>query len=705
MRLDGYPSALPSKLPGVFTGVLGGLTVFLAWRLLGLPLPGTLGRLVPLAWLLAGTVSPRARRWRCSLAFLAVFAIVGAAWPLGRAVLLVSLSAAAAGVIALLEPEGPSNRSAMLAMLPLAPLVILLVPFTGDEPYYAAVAASIVQDGDLDASDDLRQYDPVAAVSPEIADAEGLSHFQPAFPLLILPGVLLGLPGFRIAALIVTAASASLVALMLAREGTGEHGRAAVLSVLLLPGAAVAGLAYPDFAAAGLVALGAVLSSRGRFVPVVLCALALALLKLRFAAAGAGLVAAALSTMSPRRRLAWMAAGLILLACILLADRTVLGGRLFWMRYGNVESLAVIWHRTVSTLPDIVFAPLWMLLDQEAGLLWRAPWLLPAAFGLARCLRGSPLARPLVLSSAAYLAVLVLWQPLDWHSCPTPWGRPFMPLLPLFALGMAHALSSGRGGGFFALSALVSGACLVMPDLRFNYLDGTDRILEWVAGAHGTGTGAVLPSMLRPDAAVATGWAAVWAVSAILYGRGREGAALAVLPLALVLFSSIQPTVPTAWEAEDLPPQSRVGCSLFPASPDPRERISFEGSRERMLCLSAPGDAVLLPAPPGQNGEFELRLRLRALTRGEPLGLSARCGGSTARLLLSTGMREPPSWVRAVRRGDTGRNPEPGNLRDTTVVVTLTGGPGEVIGIFPSEPLPVRDLEGIYLDRIEVRRR
>lgn len=678
--------------------------MFLAWRLLGLPLPGTLGRLVPLAWLLAGAVSPGARRWRCSLAFLAVFVVTGAAWPLGRAVLLASMSAAAAGVLTLLEPDGSSRRSAATALLPLAPLVIMLVPFTGDEPYYAAVAGSIVQDGDLDASDDLRQYDPVATVSPEIADAQGLSHFQPAFPLLILPGVLLGLPGFRIAALIVTAVSASLVALMLSRERTGEHGRAAVLSVLLLPGAAVAGLAYPDFAAAGLVALGAFLSSRGRFVPVILCALALALLKLRFAAAGAGLALASLSMMSSRRRLAWMAAGLVVLAGILLADRAVLGGRLFWMRYGNVESLAVVWHRTVATLPDIVMAPLWMLLDQETGLLWRAPWLLPAAFGLAHSLRRSALARPLVLSSAAYLAVLVLWQPLDWHSCPTPWGRPFMPLLPLFALGMAHALSIGRGGGFIALSALASGACFVMPDLRFNYLDGTDRILEWVAGARGAGAGALLPSMLRPDAVATAGWAAAWAVSAVLYGRGREGASLAVPPLALVLFASLQPAVPTAWEAEDLPPSGRVGCSIYPASPDPRERMAFEGSRELMLRLSEPGDAVLLPAPPGGGPEFELRLHLRALTHGEPLGLSARCGESAARMLLSTGMREPPRWVRAVRRGETGRNPEPGNLRDTTVVVTLAARPGEVICIFPSEPLPARDLEGIYLDRIEVRR-
>ncbi len=704
MRLGGSPASLAGRMPGLLTGLLGGLTVFLAWRVLGLPLPGTLGRLAPLAWLLAGAASPGARRWRCSLAFLAVFAVTGAAWPLGRAVLLASISAAAAGAITLLEPDGSSKWGAAKTLLPLAPLVILLVPFTGDEPYYAAVAESIVQDGDLDASDDLRQYDPVATVSPEIADARGLSHFQPVFPLLILPGVLLGAPGFRMAALIITAVSASLVSAMLARDGVREHGRAGALCVLLLPGAAVAGLAYPDFAAAGLVALGAILSSKGRFVPVLLCALALALLKLRFAAAGAGLAAAALATMSRRRRLAWVAAAALLFAGILLADRVVLGGRVFWLRYGSVESLAVLWHRTLASVPDILMAPLWMLMDQEAGLLWRAPWLVPAVFGLARSLRRSALARPLLLSSAAYIAVLVLWQPQDWHACPTPWGRPFMPLVPLFALGMAHALSSGRGGGFFALSALLSGACFLLPDLRFNYLDGTDRILEWVSGPRWGSACSLFPSMLRPDAAVTAFWAAAWALSALLYGRGREGAALVVLPLALVLIASLQPAVPTAWEAEDLPPSSRVGCSLFPSSPDPRERMAFEGSREIMLRLSNPGDAVLLPAPPGEGGVFELELRLRALTLGGPLGLSASSGACRVCMLLSTGMREPPAWVRAVRRGETGRNPEPGNLRDTTVVVTLSASPGEVICISPSNPLPLRDPEGIYLDRIEVRR-
>jgi hypothetical protein len=459
------------------------------------------------------------------------------------------------------------------------------------------------------------------------------------------------------------------------------------------------GLAYPDWAAAGLLSAGSLLS-RGKhgFARACVFALLLAALKLRFAPLGAGLVVAAALEKTRKGRTVLLLEAVALLAAILAVDHLLLGGRFFWARYGNFDSLRVIYYRTLGTIPTIVSAPFWMLFDSEAGLIWRAPWLLLAPAGYAALRRRAPfLCRSLLLATSLYLATMIVWLPDSWHSMPTPSGRLFVPILPMLA---ACAAFSGRGGRLLvALSVLPAALAYSMPLLRFNSLDGTDRLFQYLdpslAGA--------FPSMVRPDALVAAAWACAAIAFTLLVYRDRQKGAACLAAICLVGAGSLAHRLGRfAWEAEDLPPDYRIGCSLYPTGSDPVERMGWLGSPERLLRLSSREDAVILPIPEDRES-IEVEITLRAFSSGPPMGLEILCGPADTSVTVPSLMAPVPGWLESVRGEGIAMPPEPGTAAETRIGLRIPAGGQRMVALRCVPPVPAGPLDGIYLDRIEIR--
>lgn len=692
-----------STLPGLAWWAAGAVALFFFWRIIGMPSPGVAGRLIPLAWLLAGLISPGRRPGSAEAACALLCLFSGFFWASSGAMLAVSMgSAVAATFPAMLESASLGARGSFLALLPVAPLILFTVPFTGDEPTNAALTESVILDGDLDISDNLRQIDRWASVYPASGDpVAGIAHQQPLFPLLLFPGLVGGIPGFRFIPLLICALAAWLISRCASVQG--GDARAGGLALLLMPGMAVAGLAYPDWTAACLVAAGA-LAAGGRrpVVTVAVIAVALALLKMRYAPAGAGLFISVLIGRKRTSLLVTAAAVAAGVAVFLLADRLLLGGGIFWVRYGNMEFLGTLFYRTTSCWLDILTFPVNVLLDQEAGLLWRAPWLLMAFAGLPRLIRErSHTALPLLLSGILYLAGLVLWTPQEWHSMPTPCGRFFVPLLPLAACAASRA---GFSKTLVWASIAASSIYIVMPGLRFNFLDGRDAFFDAFGGSLPRNAPLVFPSMVRPIAIVTAAWAAVWAAAGILAIRGKGRSALGIASAAIPAAILSTGALDGFYEAEDLGTDYRIGCSLYPEASDPRERLGWYGSSERLLRLAPSGDAVLIPIAAGEGDTTRVEIALRALsTEGEPPVLSASLGGLSSSILLETRPAGAPVWITRLKGEDWLPAPGPGSVLDTLVTVDIPdgGGPGVLILSSVGENDPD---EGVFLDWIRVSR-
>ncbi len=694
------------RLTGAAWRMAAAVLVFLVWRVAGMPLPGTAGRFLPAAWALSALMAPCGPPRRTEAASLVLFTLSALLWRMSEAVLLASMTLALAGVFPAMLRRASGSRwwEPFAAVLPLVPVILGMVPFTGDEAFNAALSESIIVDRDSDISNNLRQLDDWSPVSPETgAPAEGFSHHQPLFALLMAPGLLFGIAGFRLAPLAACCGTAALTAAVLRRTGGPASSEPASWTILLLPGAACLGLAYPDWTAALIISASVLATSNRRralTVSILACIL-LAALKTRFAPAGLGLVAAALRTGG--RRSGWRILIITALAVVLglLADRLLLGGRFFWIRYGNIEFLKSLFLGSGSRLGQIASIPLWWLVDQEAGILWRAPWLVPALFGLPALWRRRPdLARPLVFSGLAYLAGIALWLPGEWHSMPTPTGRLLIPLLPLAAAG-ATQIRPGRL--LLGMSAFVSSLYMAVPWLRFNHLDGRDALLDRLSLELPHQAALAFPSMVRPDVLIAVAWLAALLTVVLLSTRGRDRGAAAVLAVSLAASALVPAGLQGVWEAEDLPADNRIGCMRWPESFDPTARLGWTEGKELLLRVGGPGDAVLLPVPRGDGATVTVELVARGLAlEGVVPTLRVSCGNADTLLRLDSPRAPLPSWITSVRGRDAEPPPDPGLLSDTLLVVRLPASGGCCVMLTPGEPCTPP--AGFYIDRARLSR-
>jgi hypothetical protein len=240
------------------------------------------------------------------------------------------------------------------------------------------------------------------------------------------------------------------------------------------------------------------------------------------------------------------------------------------------------------------------------------------------------------------------------------------------------------------------------PVLRFNHADGTDALVSLLTGNPQTLYGWV-PSWVHPALLPFLLWgifAALLTWLVLRSGRGVQWAFLA----AAVFTGWAASGRPALFEAENLNTEQRIGCSVYPADPDPGERNYWLWERAPLLLMNHEYDRIILPAPPGE-GDIVLSVALKGMSGHESVpGLVASSAGlSHPAVYIDSPVREAPGWGRRhFRREEIPRVPE--NLADTVVVLTLPDTCSFVsLGIEWSgghAPPPA----GLYLDRIGVGR-
>lgn len=551
-----------------------GAWIFVAWRLAGMPDPGFSGRIIPAAWLLAGILNGRNSQIRWFAPVVFSFTTGAWLWMLHPGGWIFTAAVAVAGLIAWGISIPKRNSYALIrAVVPVLFLSILTAEINGDEIRFAEQASTI--SGISSNSFSERNFR-----AGDISASQG--HHTPMFPLLISPGLLAGDQGLRIVPVIL----ALLTVLILAKL---TDPRIAVVVALLYPGFGIFGLAMTGWMAAGLFALGVLLPEGRKWSTVrLLIALILVAVKMRYIGLAAGILVAEYACMPARKRkwvvpIIWISAG----AMILIVDRYLLNGIIFWSRYGNVETLNLMWANIFHRPLDTVSHAVWSLVDPEAGLFFRAPWVLAAISGLFIYSRKQPAQfKRLFIPSILYWTFLIVWSGSSWHGLPAPAGRMFVPMIPLFAGGLAYVWKRKETRLLVIISIAVSALVVASPVCRYNYADGTDSILSLLGVKSGF-------SMVRSNS--------IQLVTAVLFSAAmlivlRKWKKYSLLSLVIIFASAFFVGIfPGGYEAEDLPPEMVQGARLYPYVSDPVERYFWFNSRERMLELSEPGQSILLP--------------------------------------------------------------------------------------------------------------
>ena len=158
-----------------------------------------------------------------------------------------------------------------------------------------------------------------------------------------------------------------------------------------------------------------------------------------------------------------------------------------------------------------------------------------------------------------------------------------------------------------------------------------------------------------------------------------------------------------SWEAEDIPPEYRNYCTIYPDESDIELRKFWFFSREKMLRLSQAEDAVILPMPDNAVDSLELTLFYRSSASGAEPGIEVSSGEWCDSVFVTSELMETPGWVRVMRNTHLPLMPE--NLRsirsDFIIPLTECGDSIHIkaLGLDSSHGR----FYGIYLDRILVR--
>ena len=595
-----------------------GVWIFAVWRLAGMPSPGFAGRIIPAAWLLAAILNGKRQRGRWFIPMALSFTAGAWVWMLYPGGWIITAALPVAGLIAwAISISDNSRLGTIRAVLPVLLLSLITAEINGDEVRFAEEASAL-----SGISSD--RFSEAHFRSGDISGNEG--HHTPLFPLLIAPGLLAGDSGLRIIPVII-----ALLSILVLAKLAGP--RIAVVAALLYPGFGIFGLAMTGWLAAGLFTIGILLPEGRKWSAVrFLIALILVALKMRYAGLAAGIFIAEYACTPGRKGkwitpLVWISAG----ALVLIVDRYLLNGAIFWSRYGNIEAVNLIWANIFHRPLDTISHAGWSLFDPEAGLLFRAPWVLAAISGLFIFSRKQPARfKRLFIPSILYWAFLIVWSGPSWHGLPAPVGRMFVPMLPFFACGLAAVWREKETRLLVILSIAVSALVIASPICRYNYADGTDSILALLGITSGFSMVRSYPVQLPA--------ALFLAVSMLLVLRKAEKYRVFsyVIIFAAVFFASLNPG---GYEAEDMTPDIVQGAQLYPYISDPVERYFWFNSRERMLELSEPGQSILLP---GVEAGDTLSLQMSG--RGGVLSIG------TELTTVETTLMEIPSLYQSIGR-------------------------------------------------------
>lgn len=431
-----------------------GIWIFAVWRLAGMPDPGFAGRIIPSAWLLAAMLNGQRRQGRWFIPVTISFTAGAWLWMLHPASWIITAAVPVAGLIAWgISISGNHRFGVIRAVLPVLLLSIVTAEINSDEVRFAEQASLLsgISSG---------SFSEVHFRSGDISGNQG--HHTPLFPLIIAPGLLAGDMGLRILPAIL-----ALMGILAMAKLTDP--RIAVVTALLYPGFSVFGLAMTGWLAVGLFTVGVLLPEGRKWSAMrFLIALILVALKMRYIGLAAGIFIAEYACMPSRRRkwlipILWISGGLF----VLLLDRYILNGVIFWSRYGNIESIRLIWINIFQRPLDTISHAGWSLFDPEAGLFFRAPWVIAAIPGLFLFSRKYPARfKRLFIPSMIYWVFLIVWSGPSWHGLPAPAGRMFVPMLPLFACGLACVWKEKGTRLLVILSIAVSAVVIASPVCR-----------------------------------------------------------------------------------------------------------------------------------------------------------------------------------------------------------------------------------------------
>lgn len=674
------------------------VVIFVLWRVSGMPSPGTLGRLIPLSWILTAAVYGKGKAPELSRGLLAVHLLLSLFWGTGPAVEILSAASGLMGIFPGLLAVSRKRAGILRALIPLIPLIIILVPFTGDEPHYATITEGFVSPGAGKFGNLTHQRgDPSASVT----------HHQLLYPALMIPGYPLSSAGLRGMNLLFALGAVMLLSELFRRKRMPNRRYLAVLGFLLVPGSRVLGLVYPGWLALLIFIIGVLVATDSRRTLLtrtswtVVISLLLVLIKLRFAGISAGLLLALFIVTEGKRKfvLPVVFAGLIILG---LSFDLFTGGRIFWVRYGNMDFLKTLIIQPLFRAPAMLLASGASLVDIEAGLLWKAPWILAGLAGL-------PLLRKryydlfiwLGLPGLIYSLFLILWTAHDWAGMPTPPGRMLLPVLPVLLASVGCMLMEKSVKYLIWVSLGISAVYFTYPQLQFNFADGTDTFVSAFCGQY-SNISEWLPSAVRLNVPVFLSWLAAAGVLIWMIAKRSRFAGSVIIAIILLL-GCLAGQKRTAWEAEDIPSEYRSYCSIYPENPDPEWRKFWFFERENMLYMSSSEDAVYLPLPSDCGDSVMLEVAFRSLQSGPIPGIELSCGDFHDSIYISSDVLEKPEWVGYFRDKQLDKRPE--NLEEIHVeFIFPVDEREETVRI---SPLGVSnadgEMHGIYLDRIEFK--
>ncbi|MEN8208638.1 MAG: hypothetical protein ABFR50_05225 [Candidatus Fermentibacteria bacterium] len=679
---------------GMLFHAASSILIFLIWRIAGMPSPGLLGRLIPLSWLITALLYGKGGIPKLSVYLLTVFAVFSLFWTVNTGFEVISAACALMGIFPGLMSVSSRRFGILLALLPLIPLILLLVPFTGDEPHFASITERLVSP----------QTGRFSEYSSQLGDPRaGISHHQSLYPALMIPGYPLSVPGMRGMNLLFAVAAMVLLSKILRDSGLNNWKQLSVLGFFLVPGCSILGLVYPGWLALAVFLSAVYLYSKSKkSIWVITAAIILVLIKFRFIGLSAGLLAALLIEYRGKRKLLLFAALVSFVAAGLLFDLLLLNGRIFWVRYGNMSFIKVVLLQPLYRTPEVLLAAGSSLADIESGLLWKAPWVLAGFAGLNILKnRNRTLFLWLGLPALFYFLILVFWNPNEWSGMPTPAGRMLLPLLPVLLASLGMVWKRKGVKLLIWISLGISAVYFTYPVLRFNFADGSDSLVSRISG-HFSSITDILPSALRFNLPLFAGWMMFALFVIILLKRKNRYIQYAVTSVFLLscILGGLEKSV---WEAEDIPSEYRDYCSIYPFETDLESRKFWLFSREKMLMLGDPADAVVLPVPEDAGDSLKLTVLFRSLSEGAETGIAVSSGEWRDSVYALSEVRDAPGWVSILR--DTHLPSMPENLREVRSDFTIPSVDcGESIRIAPLG-LDGRHgrYDGIYLDRILIR--
>ena len=379
----------------------------------------------------------------------------------------------------------------------------------GDEPHYLVITQSLLQDGDLEITNNHAARDYAAYFDGDLrpdflkrgARGEAYSIHAPGVPAIVLPAfAAFGYRGAQATIVLLAALTAALIWRIGWRAtGGASAGWFAWAALVLTPTFLIQGVTiFPDGPGAigPAAAIWLLLRLRDRERPPSMAALA-----------GVSLVLAALPWMHTRFAVLAGGFGAAIVVQIVMSGAVARARRLaafavvpaasaaawfasFYVMYGTADPTAP--YGPAAADRSLAFAPgaiLGLFFDQQFGLVAFAPVLLAAAVGIVAALRGPWRFAPAAsgLTALAYLvATGTYW--MWWAGVPAPPARFLTAVLPAFALPIAVAWQrlavSGRTvlGAALLWSAAVTAVVLGVQrgELAWSVRDGQAAWLDWL---------------------------------------------------------------------------------------------------------------------------------------------------------------------------------------------------------------------------------